>query len=107
MPRRHRPASVCSEPGCPNRMPCATHVKVPWAGSDRQARLPGNWSTIRRRVLERDGYECQLCGAPADEVDHIRNNDDHSLANLWTLCEPHHKAKTAREAAIGRKRPHA
>ncbi|MDF1596962.1 MAG: HNH endonuclease [Acidimicrobiia bacterium] len=42
------------------------------------------------------------CGAPATEVDHIVNNDDHSETNLQSLCVDCHKAKTAREAARSR-----
>lgn len=104
MPQRRRRAAVCPTPGCPRLIPCPVHMKEPWAGSTRHDRLPGNWKRVRRAVLERDGHQCQLCGEPANEVDHIRNNDDHSPANLWALCERHHKDKTAREAAQGHRR---
>lgn len=85
-------------------MPCPTHRKMPWAGSDRHARLPGDWTRTRRLVLERDGYQCQGCGDDATDVDHVIPNDDHSPANLMSLCERCHKAKTAREAARARTR---
>jgi len=32
-----------------------------WEGSDRKSRLPSNWATIRRKVLDRDPI-CKLCG---------------------------------------------
>lgn len=65
----------------------------------------------RNTVLERDGYECQMCGLGYDEqlkrygrglaIDHIdgcgikvsldkRNND---IDNLWTLCSRCHGKK--------------
>jgi 5-methylcytosine-specific restriction endonuclease McrA len=77
-----------------------------WQGSTRRDRLPKNWPAIRARILKRDGYACQhqhddgiRCGAPANQVDHIINGDDHSDSNLQALCEPHHKAKSAREGS--------
>ena len=37
--------------------------------------LPKNWASIRKKVLERDNYTCQLnygrCTQKATEVDHI------------------------------------
>jgi 5-methylcytosine-specific restriction endonuclease McrA len=32
------------------------------------------------------------------EVDHVKGRDDHTLANLATLCRHHHQIKTSREA---------
>lgn len=48
------------------------------------------WRTkIRPAILKRDDYTCQLCGAPANAVDHIvpylgGGTDD--LSNLRALC---------------------
>jgi 5-methylcytosine-specific restriction enzyme A len=47
------------------------------------------WRKTRARVLARDGYECQLCGGLASDVDHIRpvgmgGSDD--PGNLRGLC---------------------
>lgn len=76
-----------------------------WETSDRRSRLPANWPTLRRLVLERDRYECQhqredtgqRCGLPATDVDHINRGDNHHPNNLQALCPWHHKHKTAME----------
>lgn len=54
-------------------------------GSTRQ------WRTIRAQILERDGYRCHYCGAPANTVDHLKpyaygGTDDPS--NLVAACSP-------------------
>jgi 5-methylcytosine-specific restriction endonuclease McrA len=49
---------------------------------------------IRRRVWERDGSRCVLCGQPGTEVDHIRD-DSSDLGNLQLLCTDCHHVKTA------------
>lgn len=69
------------------------------------------WWRIRRRALERDGYECQHCGADRDElgrnpdVHHIepvrsfdRLEDAHTMDNVVTLCRSCHRR--AEEGAI-------
>ena len=38
----------------------------PRNGSTRQ------WRTLRTQILARDRYTCQLCGAAAEHIDHIR-----------------------------------
>lgn len=82
-----------------------------WRGSDRKARLPYDWETRRRLVLERCGGQCEhrnemgwRCAGRATDVDHIRRGDDHSLANLQGLCRSHHKAKTAQEGVAAQPR---
>lgn len=82
---------------------------MPWDTSDRRSRLPSDWTTRRVRVLRRDSYRCQardslgaLCGAPANQVDHVLRGDDHDLDNLQALCRWHHAKKTAAEAAEAR-----
>ncbi|TKB45671.1 HNH endonuclease [Thalassotalea mangrovi] len=63
------------------------------------------WLELRRQVLERDGFCCQLCGASPKEdkvkleVDHIKERALYpelalTLSNLQTLCKPCHSAKT-------------
>lgn len=74
-----------------------------WRDSARKTRLPPGWAAIRDRILARDQHRCtwvdhgQRCGAPATDVDHIRPGDDHSDANLRSLCGPHHRAKSSSE----------
>jgi 5-methylcytosine-specific restriction enzyme A len=76
-----------------------------WRGSTRRARLPKDWPTIRARILQRDGHRCTKqtidgrCDVAATDVDHVIPGDDHSDANLTSLCTDHHRAKTAREGA--------
>lgn len=79
-----------------------------WEGSDRASRLPADWNARRVVVLQRDSYACQhvrsdtgrRCGARANEVDHIRNDDDHSYSNLRALCSYHHAQKSGREGGV-------
>lgn len=77
-----------------------------WSTSTRAKRLPGNWHTIRRMVLNRDDYRCRIqgphCTTAASEADHIVHGDDHSLPNLQAACAPCHKAKTQAEARAAR-----
>lgn len=80
-----------------------------WNTSDRRDRLPEDWAIRRVRVLRRDAYRCQArdskgipCEIRGNQVDHIERGDNHDLSNLQTLCEFHHKQKTAKEAAEAR-----
>lgn len=62
-----------------------------------------NWFSQRSKALERDDYECQVCGIGKDElgrkpsVHHIKpqrlfesKEESNNLSNLVTLCEKHH-----------------
>ena len=90
--------------------------------SARTQPLPDNWDTeIRPRILARDNRSCQwpahdtICGQPALNVDHripvhLGGTDDDD--NLWCLCDPHERTKTAGEGGraaqskrIPRRRP--
>ncbi|MGH3505282.1 MAG: HNH endonuclease [Nocardioidaceae bacterium] len=67
-----------------------------WTGA-RKARLPKNWSIIRRRILVRDPI-CRACGSmPSTDVDHAIRGDDHSMTNLQGLCTACHRAKSSAE----------
>jgi 5-methylcytosine-specific restriction protein A len=80
-----------------------------WDNSDRRSRLPGNWQTLRLRVLRRDHYLCQArdehglkCGERARDVDHIVAGDNHSMSNLQALCPACHQRKTIDESREAR-----
>lgn len=78
-----------------------TGRKTAWCGKAclKQVLLLVDWSYIRRGVLRRDKWTCQLCGKPGHEVDHIVELTDggsfHEWINLRCLCYTCHKAKTA------------
>ena len=54
--------------------------------SPRNRSLPGDWASRRRRVFERDGTVCHLCGEIGSEtIDHVIavvNGGTHELDNL-------------------------
>lgn len=59
---------------------------------------PDDWDDRRKRVLERDGYECQRCGATdttlqAHHRKPISKGGSHDLSNLETLCRACHAAE--------------
>lgn len=70
--------------------------------SARTVPLPPGWWRIRKQVLQRDGGVCQhvradtglICGAPATDVDHMGEPDDHRLHMLRALCRFHHSRVT-------------
>lgn len=47
------------------------------------------WRALRAQVLARDRWTCQLCGAPAEHVDHVcpvaSGGEDHP-SNLRATC---------------------
>lgn len=83
-----------------------------WKGGvTRDARYGRNWKQQRKKALERDGYECLLCGTSEDlNVHHktpIRTFDKstdgwwrlaNDLDNLITLCRSCHKKVHANAA---------
>ena len=56
------------------------------------------WETIRKKVLERDNYICQICGKKANEVhhtdgsgsNHFTRDMNNNIDNLITLCHACH-----------------
>ena len=80
-----------------------------WESSDRRLRLPPDWPERVKQVWARDKGQCtwrlpsgKRCPRKGADVDHRKNNDDHSLSNLQLLCRHHHDKKTQREAWAGR-----
>lgn len=70
------------------------------------------WQRVRSYCLLRDHHECQLCGAPAEEVHHIvhlkpSNIYDAKIAlnpdNLISLCKDCHFAQHTQDKAAGNK----
>jgi 5-methylcytosine-specific restriction protein A len=102
------PRRPCSIPGCPNFQTrngrCEDHQFTAWKGSERNRSLPADWPERRLRVLRRDGYRCQECGAPATEVDHVGSPYDHSMSNLRALCSDCHRKRTAAQGVAARLR---
>jgi len=105
MPARRRsfsPHRACITPGCRGKIPILPDRKTPsrcnqCRGSSWSNPPPanlyaygGSWPVIRKKVLERDGYHCQLrfpdiCIGKATEVDHIIQPEaggGNDLANL-------------------------
>lgn len=83
---------------------CERHQKQAFIGTNRSERLPKDWQTRRRIVLNRNQGICVAtdCQEDATDVDHIRRGDDHSLTNLQGLCASHHATKTAYEGQIAK-----
>lgn len=79
--------------------------------TNRRQRLPADWANIRKIVLERDGYACQInhvgCQMRATDVDHVVAGDNHSLDNLQAACSACHMKKTHAEAQEARRRRRA
>jgi 5-methylcytosine-specific restriction protein A len=61
---------------------CAEHAR---GGSTRR------WRRLRENILARDGYRCQLCGAPAvDHVVRVIDGGSDDPGNLRSLCSDCH-----------------
>ena len=65
-----------------------------------------DWGAIRRSILRRDQWRCQICGGHASDVDHIVELVDggsfYEPSNLRALCDNCHKAKTAQARKLRR-----
>ena len=109
---RPRAAKICSQPGCPNDQPCPDHHRQPWAGRQRRSSHGAGWDAKRRAVKRRDRNTCQICfgarcGNAQLEVDMITPEAEGGttdLDNLQLAGKACHDAKSAAEAARGRKR---
>lgn len=103
--------SICSQVNCPEPATragrCDQHQRTPWASNDpRRDHLPRNWAVLRRRILDRDHWTCQLrdpgCTLQASEVDHLGDRDDHRPAMLRAACHHCHAARTAAQGVDAR-----
>lgn len=82
--------------------------KRPIGPSFRQKYGP-HWEALRRKILIRDNWQCQICGRVCQDkfeaqVDHkVRKGlqGDDSEANLWVLCSLCHGRKSRREQLFG------
>lgn len=74
----------------------------------RTTLLPEDWASLRRAVMQRDYYICQLaydgCTWRATEVDHRIRGDNHAMSNLQAVCSKCHATKTGREANAARRK---
>ena len=111
------PPRPCTYPGCTamqiKRGYCQQHQdNGGWQKRTDYGRIKGpKWKAIKRRIMERDGWLCQVCKSSgklstATEVDHVNplslggtDADD----NLQAICQSCHKRKTASEAHRARK----
>lgn len=95
-----RVCNRCKAPA-PKGRPCSC-MPTTWTSSRRHAR-GRRWVTLRAAKLRSQPY-CQHpnCHHLADEVDHItpisEGGDEWNWTNLASLCRPHHREKTRREA---------
>ena len=82
-----------------------------WKNSRRRDELPPDWDAIRKRIFRRDGGRCTeiirdglRCPNVATDCDHVGDKNDHSDANLTSLCPGHHKAKSSYQGVQARQR---
>ena len=66
----------------------------------RKAISTGKWKKLRITILDRDGWQCAMCGGPADTVDHIiprvKGGDMWATDNLQSLCKKDNSSKGGR-----------
>jgi 5-methylcytosine-specific restriction protein A len=115
---------VCLTYRCPNKIPIVPGRKTPSRCLECRGRswsrpppanlyaYGGSWQVIRKKVLERDGYQCQLryadiCVGRASECDHIVQPEaggSNDLANLRAVCVRCHARRTGRQGALAKQR---
>jgi 5-methylcytosine-specific restriction endonuclease McrA len=58
------------------------------------------WKNKRLSILQRDGYECYVCGGQAEQVDHIiprvKGGDVFDDDNLMAICARCNRSKGSR-----------
>ena len=67
----------------------------------RDIRKTRRWAALARRIRERDNFECQKCGAWANECDHVvplsKGGAPYDEKNCQILCRTCHIAKSRSE----------
>jgi len=73
------------------------------------------WKATRDYILKRDKYLCTKCGAPAEEVHHIKHLSPSNIGdvnitmnpdNLTSLCKDCHFAEHKADQIRGRREAH-
>jgi len=109
-----KPATPCTQPGCPNRAEvggkCRAHARERerQRGSAASRGYGAEWRRKRATYLAEHPWcvDCLAKGqyVPATEVDHViplsRGGADEP-SNYAGRCKPHHSAKTMRESVGG------
>lgn len=78
---------------------------LPWRSRDLKRMigpprmdLPEAWVAVRKRVFERDGHACVLCGCTdgleCDHIREVRKGGRPEMDNLRTLCAPCHRNRS-------------
>lgn len=77
---------------------CIGTGKFPWEKSSEELRKSQEYKEWRRKVFERDGYTCAICGQVGGTLNahHIKSYKNHkkerlNIDNGMTLCESCHK----------------
>lgn len=73
-----------------------------YISSDMNTDYPPDWNSRRKKVYERDGYECQNCGRQGGSTGHSElhahhivpkeKGGTHKLSNLISVCEQCHES---------------
>ena len=103
-----RPLKPCRHPGCKNLSVtgyCEKHSAEgkPWAKKNEVKRLRGRKGQARRkRIAERDGFVCQICGAVvakgiADHKTPLAFGGLDTEDNLQWICTLCHQKKSVEE----------
>lgn len=101
---------LCTTPGCDELADgprCRIHANARDAarGSSSERGYDAEWQRVRKLVLARDGYECQLrlkvCTKVATQVDHViplsAGGARLAMANLQASCKPCNVSKAGRD----------
>lgn len=85
--RRQKPCPLMATREINGKLYCAHHGPSRYR-IDPFYDTPG-WRQLRQRVLERDQYECQYCGAKATQADHViprKKGGADAMKNLVACC---------------------